>query len=131
MKSVLLSVLAAAVLFGLTVPVVAQTEKVAKPKDSKNNAGSQNSGNKSSRSGNSSNSGSSSNSGNRGSGSSSGSGSSNSGNSNSGNSGGSTTHHEFHSPTLDALKNSQTGQANGKGAPSSSHEYDGSKKRKE
>lgn len=123
MKSVLLSVLAAAVLFGLTVPVVAQTEKVAKPKDSKNNAGSQNSGSKSSGSGNSSNSGSSSNSGNRGSGSSSGSGGSNSG--------GSSTHHEFHSPTLDALKNSQTGQANGKGAPSSSHEYDGSKKRKE
>lgn len=123
MKSVFLPLLAAAVLLGLTASLVGQTEKVAKPKESKNSA---NSHNNSGGSSGSRNSGNSSNSGNRGS---SGSGNSNSGN-NSGNSGGSSAHHEFHSPTLDQLRNSQTGQANGKGAPSSSHEYDGSKKKK-
>ena len=36
-------------------------------------------------------------------------------------------HHEFHSATLDSLSHSETGQANGRGAPSSSHEYDNAK----
>jgi hypothetical protein len=133
MKSVLLPLLAVAVLFGLTASVVAQTERVPK-KDPKTNSNSNNSSKSagsgsSSKSSGSSSSSSSSNSGNKGSSS---AGSSSSGGSKSGNSGGSSgSSHTFHSPTLDALQNSQTGQANGKGAPSSSHEYDGAKKKKD
>ncbi len=42
---------------------------------------------------------------------------------------GSLAHHEFHSDTLDRLSHSDTGHANGRGAPSSSVQYDGAKRR--
>lgn len=94
--------------------------KVEKDKPASSGSGSSSGGSSSSSGGGSSSGGSSS------SGSSSGSGGSSSSQGVSESSG---TAHGFHSPTLDALQNSQTGQANGQGAPSSSHEYDGAPRR--
>jgi len=122
MKNVFSLVAAVAVFFGLVLGASFATGQVtAKPKDSKTTSGSNNS-NSSSKSANSSSKSNSSNSNNSSSSGRSGSSNSNSSSTNSVHSSSSTAH--FNSPTLNSLKNSQTGQANGKGAPSASKEYD-------